>query len=149
MMWTIWTFSVLFLQQTVKKFLALSQRFRLPLFLADTTALTLLSHDALRQHDRMVREPHCSFLCTGRPVMSFALNANLWKYDVSAVLSILFLNIWRYIKFLFQILPVDLPVSRRAERFWSAGDTRTGPTIGQSGHLVRRGHPSAPSLSSP
>ncbi|XP_056875047.1 fukutin isoform X1 [Takifugu flavidus] len=67
--------------QTVKKFLALTHRFRLPLFLADTTALTLLSQDALRQHDRKVREPHCSFLCTGRPVMSFALNANLWKHD--------------------------------------------------------------------
>lgn len=93
MMPTVGTFSGLFLQQAVKKFLALSQRFWLPLFLADTAALTLLSQDALRRHDRMVREPHCSFLCTGRPVMSFALNANLWKYDVSAVLAILFLNI--------------------------------------------------------
>lgn len=89
---TLSTFAVVFLQQTVKKFLALTHRFRLPLFLADTTALTLLSQDALRQHDRKVREPHCSFLCTGRPVMSFALNANLWKHDVSAALSILLLN---------------------------------------------------------
>lgn len=71
-------------QQTVKKFLALTQRFRLPVFLADTAALALLSQDALRQRDRQVREPHCSFLCTGRPVTSFALQANLWKYDVSS-----------------------------------------------------------------
>nr|XP_046231601.1 fukutin [Scatophagus argus] len=67
--------------QTVKKFLALAQRFRLPVFLTDTAALTLLSQDALRHRDRLVHEPHCSFLCTGRPVMSFALHANLWKYD--------------------------------------------------------------------
>ena len=67
----------------MKKFLALAQRFGLPLFLADTAALTLLSHDALRQRDRLVREPHCSFLCTGRPITSFALHANLWKYEVS------------------------------------------------------------------
>lgn len=72
-----------FTQQTVKKFLALAQRFRLPLFLTDTAALTLLSQDALRQRDRLVLEPHCSFLCTGRPITSFALHANLWKYDVS------------------------------------------------------------------
>ncbi|XP_075993450.1 ribitol-5-phosphate transferase FKTN [Genypterus blacodes] len=69
--------------QTVKRFLALSQRFKLPLFLADTAALTLLSQDALLQRDQMVREPHCSFLCTGRPMTSFALNANHWKYDPS------------------------------------------------------------------
>ncbi|KAM9307062.1 ribitol-5-phosphate transferase FKTN isoform 2-T2 [Pholidichthys leucotaenia] len=67
--------------QTVKTFLALAQRFRLPLFLADTIALSLLSQDALRQQDLLVREPHCSFLCTGRPVTSFALQANRWKYD--------------------------------------------------------------------
>ncbi|KAF7659710.1 hypothetical protein LDENG_00294060 [Lucifuga dentata] len=65
----------------VKKFLALAQRFKLPLFLADTTTLTLLSQDALLQRDRLVREPHCSFLCTGRPVTSFALYANQWKYN--------------------------------------------------------------------
>ncbi|KAE8282642.1 Fukutin [Larimichthys crocea] len=73
--------------QTVKKFLALAQRFRLPLFLADTAALTLLSQDALRQRDRLVREPHCSFLCTGRPIMSFAVHANLWKYDPGFLLA--------------------------------------------------------------
>lgn len=116
-MLTICTFSVLLMQQMVKKFLTLSHRFRLPLFLVDTTALTLLSQDALRQHDRMVREPHCSFLCTGRPVMSFALNANSWKYDVSAVLSILFLNLLLYSKFQFQILPVDLSFGCGAEGF--------------------------------
>ncbi|XP_039635425.1 fukutin [Perca fluviatilis] len=73
--------------QTVKKFLALAQRFGLPLFLADTAALTLLSHDALRQRDRLVREPHCSFLCTGRPITSFALHANLWKYEPGFLLA--------------------------------------------------------------
>lgn len=67
--------------QTVKKVVALAQRFKLPLFLADTAALTLLSQDALRQRDRMVREPHCSFLCTGRPLMSFAVQASQWKYN--------------------------------------------------------------------
>uniref|UniRef100_A0AAQ5X4X3 Ribitol-5-phosphate transferase FKTN N-terminal domain-containing protein n=1 Tax=Amphiprion ocellaris TaxID=80972 RepID=A0AAQ5X4X3_AMPOC len=69
------------LQQAVKKFLALAQHFRLPLFLADTAALSLLSQVALRQRERLLREPHCSFLCTGRPITSFALHANLWKYD--------------------------------------------------------------------
>ncbi|XP_076614099.1 ribitol-5-phosphate transferase FKTN isoform X1 [Chaetodon auriga] len=73
--------------QTVKKFLALAHRFRLPLFLTDTAALTLLSQDALRQRDRLVHEPHCSFLCTGRPVTSFALHANLWKYDPGFLLA--------------------------------------------------------------
>ncbi|XP_059213543.1 fukutin isoform X2 [Centropristis striata] len=74
-------------QWTVKTFLSLAQRFRLPLFLADTAALTLLSHDALRQRDRLVREPHCSFLCTGRPITSFALHANQWKYEPGFLLA--------------------------------------------------------------
>lgn len=82
--------SVWFPQQTIKKFLALAQRFRLPLFLADTAALALLSQDALRQRDRMLHEPHCSFLCTGRPITSFALYANQWKYDVSDVFRDIF-----------------------------------------------------------
>ncbi|XP_042250856.1 fukutin isoform X2 [Thunnus maccoyii] len=73
--------------QTVKKFVALAQHFRLPLFLADTAALTLLSQDALLQRDRLVREPHCSFLCSGRPITSFALHANLWKYDPGFLLA--------------------------------------------------------------
>ncbi|XP_031696486.1 fukutin-like isoform X1 [Anarrhichthys ocellatus] len=73
--------------QTVKKFLGLARHFGLPLFLADTAALTLLSHDALRQRDRLVREPHCSFLCTGRPITSFALHANLWKYEPGFLLA--------------------------------------------------------------
>lgn len=73
--------------QTVKKFLSLAQRFKLPLFLGDTAALTFLSQDALRQRDRMVREPHCTFLCSGRPVTSFALYANLWKYDHGFLLA--------------------------------------------------------------
>ncbi|XP_040915456.1 fukutin isoform X2 [Toxotes jaculatrix] len=74
-------------QWTVKKFLALAQRFRLPMFLADTAVLTLLSQDAVRQRDRQAREPHCSFLCTGRPITSFALHANLWKYDPGFLLA--------------------------------------------------------------
>ncbi|XP_022624143.1 fukutin isoform X5 [Seriola dumerili] len=73
--------------QTVKKFLALAQRFRLPMFLTDIAALTLLSQDALRQRDRQVHEPHCSFLCTNRPITSFALHANLWKYDPGFLLA--------------------------------------------------------------
>ncbi|MEQ2216669.1 hypothetical protein XENOCAPTIV_020093, partial [Xenoophorus captivus] len=68
-------------KQTLKKFLALAQHFRLAVFLTDTTVLTLLSQDALRQRDRMIREPHCSFLCTGRPITSFALQANQWKLN--------------------------------------------------------------------
>lgn len=74
---------VVFLQQTVKTFLVLAQRFRLPVFLADTAVLKLLSHDAVRQRDWLVHEPHCTFLCTGRPVVSFALFASAWKSDVS------------------------------------------------------------------
>ncbi|XP_026153831.1 ribitol-5-phosphate transferase FKTN isoform X2 [Mastacembelus armatus] len=74
-------------QWTVKNFLALAQRFRLPVFLVDTAALTLLSQDALRQHDWLVRELHCSFLCTGRPITSFALHANQWKYNSGFLLA--------------------------------------------------------------
>ncbi|KAL6096400.1 fktn [Pungitius sinensis] len=73
--------------QTVKKFLGLARHFGLPLFLADTVALTLLSQESLRQRDRLVHEPHCSFLCTGRPVTSFALHANLWKYEPGFLLA--------------------------------------------------------------
>lgn len=73
--------------QTVKTFLALARRYELTLFLADTAALTLLSHDALRQRDRLVREPHCSFLCTNRPITAFALHANLWKYEAGFLLA--------------------------------------------------------------
>ncbi|XP_015250970.1 fukutin isoform X3 [Cyprinodon tularosa] len=73
--------------QTLKKFLGLAQYFRLPLFLADTAALALLSQDALRQRDRMTREPHCSFLCTGRPIASFALQANQWKHSAGFLLA--------------------------------------------------------------
>lgn len=63
--------------QALKKFLALAQHYRMPLFLADVAALSLLSQDALRLHDG----PFCSFLCTGRPVTAFALYANRWKYN--------------------------------------------------------------------
>lgn len=72
---------------TVKSFLALARRFRMPLFLIDTAVLSLLSQDALRQSDHLAREPHCSFLCTGRPIMAFALQANQWKYDVGLPLA--------------------------------------------------------------
>ncbi|XP_047228728.1 fukutin isoform X2 [Girardinichthys multiradiatus] len=74
-------------QRTLKKFLALAQHFRLAVFLADTTVLTLLSQDALWHRDRMIREPHCSFLCTGRPITSFALQANQWKLNPGFLLA--------------------------------------------------------------
>ncbi|XP_013888474.1 ribitol-5-phosphate transferase FKTN [Austrofundulus limnaeus] len=73
--------------QTLKRFLALAHHFRLPLFLTDVAALSLLSQDAVRQRDRLVHEQHCSFLCTGRPIISFALQANLWKYDPGFLLA--------------------------------------------------------------
>ncbi|XP_047425599.1 fukutin [Mugil cephalus] len=71
----------------LKKFLALAQHFQLPLFLADTAALAVISQEALRQHRRSVHESHCSFLCTGRPITSFALNANLWTYNAGFLLA--------------------------------------------------------------
>ncbi|KAM4527523.1 ribitol-5-phosphate transferase FKTN isoform 3-T3 [Odontesthes bonariensis] len=74
-------------QQTLKKFLALAQRFRMPLFLADTAALSLLSQDGVRQRDRPAQETRCSFLCTDRPITSFALHANQWKYDAGFLLA--------------------------------------------------------------
>uniref|UniRef100_A0A1A8BYH6 Fukutin n=1 Tax=Nothobranchius kadleci TaxID=1051664 RepID=A0A1A8BYH6_NOTKA len=73
--------------QLLKKFLSLAQHFRLPLFLADIRALTLLSQDALQQHNQMPHDPQCIFLCTGQPVTSFALYANLWKYDPGFLLA--------------------------------------------------------------
>ncbi|XP_014876871.1 ribitol-5-phosphate transferase FKTN isoform X3 [Poecilia latipinna] len=73
--------------QNLKKFLALAQFFRLPLFLADSAALALLSQDALRQRDRAMREPHCSFLCAGRPITSFALPASQWQLSPGFLLA--------------------------------------------------------------
>nr|XP_020478152.1 fukutin isoform X2 [Monopterus albus] len=73
--------------QTVKTFLALAQHFRLPVFLVDTAALMLLSQDALRQRDWQGGGLHCRFLCTSRPVTSFALHANLWKYEPGFLLA--------------------------------------------------------------
>ena len=67
----------------MKKFLSLAQHFNLPVFLADVASLALLSRDDLLQQEGRLREPHCTFLCTGRPLTSFGLLANLWKYDVS------------------------------------------------------------------
>ncbi|XP_061887905.1 fukutin [Entelurus aequoreus] len=66
--------------QTVKTFLALSRHFHVPLFLADVAVLSHLTQDALRRGER---EERCSFLCTGRPVTSFAVLANSWKYDAA------------------------------------------------------------------
>uniref|UniRef100_A0A1A7WS25 Fukutin n=1 Tax=Iconisemion striatum TaxID=60296 RepID=A0A1A7WS25_9TELE len=73
--------------QVLKKFLSLAQHFRLPLFLADIRALSLISQDALRQNDQMLHDPQCIFLCTGQPVTSFALYANQWKYDPGFLLA--------------------------------------------------------------
>ncbi|XP_007541772.1 PREDICTED: fukutin isoform X1 [Poecilia mexicana] len=73
--------------QNLKKFLALAQFFRLPLFLADSAALALLSQDALRQRDRAMHEPHCSFLCAGRPITSFALPASQWQLSPGFLLA--------------------------------------------------------------
>lgn len=66
--------------QSLKSFLSVSLRYRLPVFLVDVAALTLLSQDALRHKDRLIREPHCSFLCS-RPTTAFGLNANQWRRD--------------------------------------------------------------------
>ncbi|XP_023816604.1 fukutin isoform X2 [Oryzias latipes] len=65
--------------QVLKKFLALAHHFHLPLFLADTLALSLLSQHALRQRDRVVQEPQCSVLCTDRPVLAFGVHASSWE----------------------------------------------------------------------
>ncbi|XP_054613745.1 fukutin isoform X2 [Dunckerocampus dactyliophorus] len=73
--------------QTVKTFLALSRRFRLPLFLADTAVLGLLSQDAKQQGERSAPEERCSFLCAGRPITSFAVLASSWKYDAALLLA--------------------------------------------------------------
>ena len=67
----------------VKKFLALVNKYNMPVFLADVAGLALLSQDSMLLKDSLVREPHCTFLCTGREFTTFALFSNLWKYDVS------------------------------------------------------------------
>lgn len=68
--------------QTIKKFLGVARRLRLPVFLADAAALEQLSDNALRRRDGEPGEPHCSFLCTGRPITSFGLLANRWTVNV-------------------------------------------------------------------
>lgn len=73
----------------LKKFLALAHHFHLPLFLADTLALSLLSQHALRQRDRVVQEPQCSVLCTDRPVLAFGVHASSWESTVSVVVWVL------------------------------------------------------------
>ncbi|XP_061149165.1 fukutin isoform X1 [Syngnathus typhle] len=64
--------------QSVKTFLRLSRRFRLPLFLADPASLGLLARGASPE-----REAHCGFLCGGPGAASFGLLANAWTYNVS------------------------------------------------------------------
>ncbi|XP_029942704.1 fukutin-like isoform X2 [Salarias fasciatus] len=83
--------------QTLKKFLELAQRHRMPLFLADVATLSHLTQDALQQHQgpppphQGPPPPHqgplCSFLCSGRPVAAFALQASRWKYDAGFLLA--------------------------------------------------------------
>lgn len=65
----------------VKKFLNLAHKFSLPVFLADTASLSLLSQDAVLLKDSRIKEPHCTFLCTHRDFVTFGLLGNLWKYD--------------------------------------------------------------------
>lgn len=71
--------------QVVKKFLGLVHRYNMPVFLADTASLEFLSLDSLLLKDSQVREPHCTFLCTGRQFTTFALFSNLWKFDPAMV----------------------------------------------------------------
>lgn len=54
----------------------------MPVFLVDTASLGLLSQDSMLLKDSLVKEPHCTFLCTNRDFLTFALFNNLWKYDV-------------------------------------------------------------------
>lgn len=67
----------------VKMFLGLARKFKLPVFLVDTASLSLLSQDAVLLRDSQIKELHCSFLCTHRDFITFALLGNLWKYDGS------------------------------------------------------------------
>lgn len=132
----------------MKTFLALAQRFRLPLFLADTAALSLLSQDALRQRDQQTHEPHCTFLCTNRQVTSFGLQANLWKYNVRRFeLSMMMMKLTMYptteISICFFFVIAWLPIGCRAERLWAAAASRRGSTISQFGHAVRRRNPAS------
>ncbi|CAN9504650.1 unnamed protein product [Ophioblennius macclurei] len=75
--------------QTVKKFLVLAQHHGVPLFLVDTAALSLLTQDALAKREGLPMHDGspCNFLCTGQPVMAFALHANRWKYDAGFLLA--------------------------------------------------------------
>ncbi|XP_057213901.1 fukutin isoform X3 [Triplophysa rosa] len=61
--------------------------FQLPVFLADTASLNLLSQDDLLYKASQQKEPRCSFLCTHRDFTTFALLGNLWKYDKDALLQ--------------------------------------------------------------
>uniref|UniRef100_A0A8C7S398 Ribitol-5-phosphate transferase n=1 Tax=Oncorhynchus mykiss TaxID=8022 RepID=A0A8C7S398_ONCMY len=72
-------------QQVVKKFMGLVHKYNMPVFLVDTASLGLLSQDSMLLRDSLVKEPHCTFLCTNRDVLTFALLNNLWKYDAGLV----------------------------------------------------------------
>ncbi|XP_061656263.1 fukutin [Phyllopteryx taeniolatus] len=63
--------------QSVKTFLRLSRRFRLPLFLADPAVLGPL------ERERPPTEARCGFLCGGRAVTSFGLLAGARTYDAA------------------------------------------------------------------
>ncbi|XP_057675103.1 fukutin [Corythoichthys intestinalis] len=65
--------------QTVKTFLHLVRRFRLPLFLADPFALGLLTADGQRSSP----ESGCAILCRGRAVTAFGLLADAWTYNTA------------------------------------------------------------------
>nr|XP_029510065.1 fukutin [Oncorhynchus nerka] len=71
--------------QVVKKFMGLVHKYNMPVFLVDTASLGLLSQDSMLLRDSLVKEPHCTFLCTNRDVLTFALLNNLWKYDAGLV----------------------------------------------------------------
>ncbi|KAM9734449.1 LOW QUALITY PROTEIN: ribitol-5-phosphate transferase FKTN [Menidia menidia] len=85
--------------QTLRSFLALARRFRLPLFLGDTASLELLSQNAAGRRGPPPRgpppppgapppaEPPCSVLCTGRPITSFLLLASQWTYQPGLLLA--------------------------------------------------------------
>ncbi|KAJ8007483.1 hypothetical protein DPEC_G00117970 [Dallia pectoralis] len=71
--------------KVVQKFMGLVHKYNLPVFVVDTASLTLLSQDSTQQRNSLVKEPHCTFLCTNRDFLTFALLGNLWKYDAGLV----------------------------------------------------------------
>ncbi|XP_077354633.1 ribitol-5-phosphate transferase FKTN [Festucalex cinctus] len=78
--------------QSVKSFVRLSRVFGLPLFLADPTALELLTRAGATERERerrrrRRRRDDCVFLCGGRALASFGLLANAWTYDAAFLLA--------------------------------------------------------------